>query len=92
MVIVGGGVIGCEYACIFAELGVEVSLVHNKEILLPFLDRHERKYRTGARAYFDCTWPLDWEPEDVPERMSFAQAYPMEVQKQALAKWRKYGY
>ena len=39
MVIVGGGVIGCEYACIFAELGVEVSLVHNKEILLPFLDR-----------------------------------------------------
>jgi len=39
MVMVGGGVIGCEYACIFAELGVEVSLVHNKEILLPFLDR-----------------------------------------------------
>ena len=39
MVMVGGGVIGCEYACIFAELGVEVSLVHNREILLPFLDR-----------------------------------------------------
>ena len=39
MVVVGGGVIGCEYACIFAELGVDVSLVHNKEILLPFLDR-----------------------------------------------------
>ena len=37
MVVVG--VIGCEYACIFAELGVDVSLVHNKEILLPFLDR-----------------------------------------------------
>ena len=38
MVVVGGGVIGCEYACIFAELGVDVSLIHNKEILLPFLD------------------------------------------------------
>jgi len=38
MAVVGGGVIGCEYACIFAELGVDVSLVHNKEILLPFLD------------------------------------------------------
>jgi NAD(P) transhydrogenase len=38
MMVVGGGVIGCEYACIFAELGVDVSLVHNKEILLPFLD------------------------------------------------------
>ena len=39
MVVVGGGVIGCEYACIFAELGVDMSLIHNKEILLPFLDR-----------------------------------------------------
>jgi NAD(P) transhydrogenase len=39
MVVVGGGVIGCEYACIFAELGVDVSLIHNKDVLLPFLDR-----------------------------------------------------
>lgn len=38
MVVVGGGVIGCEYACIFAELGVDISLIHNKDILLPFLD------------------------------------------------------
>ena len=39
MVVVGGGVIGCEYACTFTALGVHVSLVHNKDILLPFLDR-----------------------------------------------------
>lgn len=38
MVVVGGGVIGCEYACIFSELGVEVTLVHNKNIFLPFMD------------------------------------------------------
>ncbi len=38
MVVVGGGVVGCEYACTFAALGVDASLVHNKEILLPFLD------------------------------------------------------
>jgi len=38
MVVVGGGVVGCEYACTFAALGVDVSLVHNKDILLPFLD------------------------------------------------------
>lgn len=38
MVVVGGGVIGCEYACTFAVLGVDVSLVHNKDVLLPFLD------------------------------------------------------
>jgi len=39
MLVVGGGVIGCEYACTFAALGVDVSLIHNKDILLPFLDR-----------------------------------------------------
>ena len=39
MIFVGGGVIGCEYACIFAELGVDVSLIHNKDIMLPFMDR-----------------------------------------------------
>ena len=38
MVVIGGGVIGCEYACTFAALGVEVALVHNRDILLPFLD------------------------------------------------------
>ena len=38
MMVIGGGVIGCEYACIFAELGVMVTLIHNKDVLLPFLD------------------------------------------------------
>lgn len=40
MIIVGGGVIGCEYACIFAHLGVKVILLEGKDRLLPFLD-HE---------------------------------------------------
>jgi NAD(P) transhydrogenase len=38
MIIVGGGVIGCEYASIFTALGVAVTLVENRERLLPFLD------------------------------------------------------
>lgn len=38
MVIVGGGVIGCEYACIFAALGVEVTLIEGRPQLLAFLD------------------------------------------------------
>lgn len=38
LVVVGGGVIGCEYACTFAALGVEVHLVDGREALLPFLD------------------------------------------------------
>jgi NAD(P) transhydrogenase len=39
MVIVGGGVIGCEYACVFAVLGIKVFLLQSRDILLPFLDR-----------------------------------------------------
>lgn len=38
MLIIGGGVIGSEYACIFAALGVEVMLVDGRERLLGFLD------------------------------------------------------
>jgi NAD(P) transhydrogenase len=38
MIIVGGGVIGCEYACIFTHLGVQVTLIEARERLLPFLD------------------------------------------------------
>jgi NAD(P) transhydrogenase len=38
MVVVGGGVIGCEYACMFAALGIPVTLVDVKPEVLPFLD------------------------------------------------------
>ncbi len=60
--------------------------------LYPWASRHERQHKMGARAYFDCTWPLDWDPADVPKRVSFAETYPPEVQQKALAKWHKYGY
>jgi NAD(P) transhydrogenase len=37
MIVVGGGVIGCEYACIFAALGVRVTLVNERARLLEHL-------------------------------------------------------
>jgi NAD(P) transhydrogenase len=40
LAVVGAGVIGAEYACTFAALGVEVHLVDGRNVLLPFLD-HE---------------------------------------------------
>ena len=36
--VIGGGVIGCEYASIFMALGVKVTLVDGRDRLLPFLD------------------------------------------------------
>ncbi len=38
LAILGGGVIGCEYACMFAALGVGVTLVDARAEILPFLD------------------------------------------------------
>jgi NAD(P) transhydrogenase len=38
MLVVGGGVIGVEYATIFAALGVQVTLVDARHRLLPFVD------------------------------------------------------
>ena len=39
LTIIGGGVIGCEYACVFSCLGVNVTLVEKKQRILPFADR-----------------------------------------------------
>src|SRR6267142_22494 len=38
LVVIGGGVIGCEYGSIFMALGVKVTLVDGRDKLLPFLD------------------------------------------------------
>ncbi len=38
MIVIGGGVIGCEYACIFAALGVKVTIVNSRARLLCHLD------------------------------------------------------
>ncbi len=39
MIVLGAGVIGIEYAAIFAALGLEVTLVDTRDELLPYLDR-----------------------------------------------------
>jgi NAD(P) transhydrogenase len=54
--VVGGGPVGCEYASIFAALGVEVTMVVRGTRLLPLLDRElsdalaERLERFGVRV------------------------------------------
>jgi len=62
------------------------------QALIPWLSRHEQKYLLGSRVYFDCTWPSDWNPQEVPIKCSFEKIYPSEVQQKALATWEKYGY
>jgi NAD(P) transhydrogenase len=38
LAVIGAGVIGSEYACMFAALGVRVHLIDGRDTLLPFLD------------------------------------------------------
>ncbi len=48
MLVVGGGVIGCEYAAMFAAMRVRVTLVEGRPRLLPFLDTEIAERLRGA--------------------------------------------
>ncbi|MHC4427659.1 MAG: Si-specific NAD(P)(+) transhydrogenase [Planctomycetota bacterium] len=48
VVVVGGGVIGCEYACSLAEIGVQVVLIDPRDALLGWLDHECRDHLVRA--------------------------------------------
>jgi NAD(P) transhydrogenase len=50
LAVIGGGVIGCEYASIFMALGVRVTLVDGRDRLLPFLDAEISERLRGRLA------------------------------------------
>ncbi|HTE46123.1 MAG TPA: Si-specific NAD(P)(+) transhydrogenase [Gemmatimonadaceae bacterium] len=61
MIVVGGGVIGSEYACIFAALGVRVTIVTERTRLLAHLDaevgdalRQQMTGRLGVSVHLDA--------------------------------------
>jgi 4-hydroxy-3-polyprenylbenzoate decarboxylase len=60
--------------------------------LFPWANRYERDHGIGARAYFDCTWPLEWDKADIPRRVSFNDLYSDEMQKTTVKIWKEHGY
>jgi NAD(P) transhydrogenase len=61
LAVVGAGVIGCEYASIFAALGVQVHLIDARSTLLPHIDREivrvllgELQNRLGVTLHLAC--------------------------------------
>jgi NAD(P) transhydrogenase len=50
LAVVGAGVIGSEYACTFAAIGVEVHLIDGRDALLPFLDGEISRALAAAMA------------------------------------------
>jgi len=59
LAVIGGGVIGCEYASIFEALGSAVTLVDGRDRLLPFLDPEiserlrDRLIEIGMKFWFN---------------------------------------
>jgi len=58
------------------------------------LQPYEKGPGPGAQVYFDCTWPVDWDPEtEIMKQCSFDNIYPREVQEKVLRRWKTdYGY
>jgi len=58
MVVVGGGVIGCEYASMFAAMRVQVTLIEGRPRLLSFLDTEIAERLRGAMQGIGVTFHL----------------------------------
>jgi NAD(P) transhydrogenase len=50
LAVLGGGVIGCEYASMFAVLGTDVHVIERRDPLLPFLDAEIVEHMTAGCA------------------------------------------
>jgi NAD(P) transhydrogenase len=70
MIVVGGGVIGCEYSSIFTALGVGVTLVDSRERMLSFLDAEISKQ---LRAHLESLG-LTVVPGERPDSIAFSPA------------------
>jgi NAD(P) transhydrogenase len=58
MTVLGGGVIGCEYASVFAALGTRIRLIQPRTPLLPFLDREIVERLTAAMTDLGVSFRL----------------------------------
>jgi NAD(P) transhydrogenase len=65
LAVIGGGVVGCEYACMFAALGVEVHLIDPRPGLLPFLDLEMGERLAAAMRSLGVRLHLEREHERV---------------------------
>ncbi len=68
MAVVGGGVIGIEYASIFTALGVTVTLVDGRDRIVPFVERELAERLQRRLEALGMTFVLDTRVEDVATR------------------------
>lgn len=96
LVVVGGGVIGCEYACMFAALGIPVTLVDLKNEVLPFLDDEisallgQRMEALGIRLRFGLNVDTVEVPpdQDLPIRLTLSTGETVDADQVLVASGR----
>jgi NAD(P) transhydrogenase len=96
LVVVGGGVIGCEYACMFAALGIPVTLVDVKREVLAFLDEEisallgQRMEALGIRLRFGQTVDRVDVPADLerPIRLTLSSGEEVDADQVLVASGR----
>lgn len=43
--------------------------------------------------YIDATWPAEWDPAEIPVRLTFETCFPQEIQERVLLRWHSdYGF
>jgi len=65
MIVLGGGVIGSEYASFFAALGTEVTVIDRKENMLPYLDTEIGVHLQTALTDIGLKFRGRKEPEEI---------------------------
>ena len=78
LAVLGAGVIGVEYAAVFAALGIEVTLLDTRPTLLPYLDREiaeilERELRRLGIAIIHDEFPAQIACGEGPDSMARCQ-------------------
>jgi NAD(P) transhydrogenase len=94
MIVVGGGVIGCEYASIFTALGVAITLVDGRERLLPFLDAEISELLRARLAGLGLTFLFNERPKvtartDIGIRMALGSGKIVEAETALFAAGRR---
>ena len=75
LIIVGGGVIGCEFACMYASVGVPVTVIEAMPEICPNLDAEVAKTLREELAKKGVNFKLDTKVESIDEKsVRFANA------------------
>jgi NAD(P) transhydrogenase len=94
LAVIGGGVIGCEYASMFMALDVQVTLIDGRDRLLPFLDREissrlqDRLVALGMNLWFNER-PAKVENHETGTLLSMKSGKTLEVEAALFAAGRR---